>query len=226
MNQNQLRLYRFEWSNTRTALRALGWPASEVEAKRKQIHAAAGAGTEEHPKSSLDLNNKELDGVLAMFRAISRPADLGAQLHQLQQPYLRWRFLADDLLDRISGVLKESGREHQAVWPGPGREGYLLALAKRLGQRDNLLGIENATEVERWKILSALMVRFDQVTAATATQGNQGRPGATRPGKPARRRPFDEPMPAGLSSVRHAPATLPAIIKPVVLEELDHDDPF
>ena len=225
MTQKQLALYRFEWGRTRAALRDLGCPACEVEAKRKQIHAAADAGTEEMPKSSLDLNNKEFDRVLAMFRAISTPGDLGAQIRALQQPYLRFRFLADDLLDRISGVLKAAGREHQAVWPGPGREGYLLALARRLAEKPNLGSVEAIPEKAQWKILSALMVRFDQVTAATATPGNEGRPYATRPGKPARRRPFDAPLPAA-AGVAVAEATRPAAIKPVVLSEPDDEDPF
>ena len=86
MTQKQLYLYRFEWGRTRAALRALGTPAAEVEARRKQIHAAAGACTEAAPKSSLDLTNREFDGVLAMFRAISKPGDLGAQLNALQLP--------------------------------------------------------------------------------------------------------------------------------------------
>ena len=219
LTQKQLWMYRAEWAKARQCLRELGWAASEVEAKRKQIHAAAEAGTAEHPKSSLDLTNRELDRVLAMFRAIYRPGDLGSQLRQLQQPYLRWRFLVDELLDRIAAVLTAAGREHQAVGRGPGREGYLLALAQRLGQRADCANLETISELEQWKVLAALMVRYDQVMAATATAANEGRPASTRPGKPARHRPFDT-LPA---LTQPTPPRRAAPQKPIDLAQLDHD---
>ena len=130
----------------------------------------------------------------------------------------------DDLLDRMSALLREAGREYQAGGPGPGREGYLLALAKRLSKREALVALESTTELEQWRILSALMVRFDQVAASLTAPENEGRPHATRAGHPARRRPFDAPLPPA-SRVENEAAPLPACLKPAVLTE-DDGDPF
>lgn len=80
MTRLQIALYWREWALVR---RVASDEASDH--LRHELHVKA-LGVD---KSSRALNNREFDRVLSEFRAISRPADLDAQLRQLAQPRRR-----------------------------------------------------------------------------------------------------------------------------------------
>lgn len=185
MTPQQLKFYRWAASEARKAMERIRgkMTSREWEAERYAIHVQAGAADSEgRPKSSTALTNAELDQVLALFFSWSHASDLNLQLAQIEQPAKRCRYLADDLLDRINTVLISLGREKQTVEPGPGRDAYLLYMARRLS--GNAALILDTCDQPTWsKIIAALRVRYNQVTGKT-------------PGRGARRsRPFDKPQP-------------------------------
>jgi hypothetical protein len=76
MTPKQKTLYWREWAAVRQA---------KPDADRHTLHAEA-LGRD---KSSNAFDNADLDKVLGVFRAISRPADVNAQIRQLNQPRIR-----------------------------------------------------------------------------------------------------------------------------------------
>lgn len=64
------------------------------EADRHDLHVQA-LGQD---KSSNDLGNADLDKVLAVFRAISRPSDLDGQVQQVEQPLRRSRWAMEQVM--------------------------------------------------------------------------------------------------------------------------------
>ncbi len=185
MSPVQLRMYRAEWSKALAAMRChgRGLSASEAEAERMAIHEEV-CGV---PCSSKDLRNEDLDIVLARFLAWSRAGDLMAQIRQAEQPSTRCRYLVDDLLDRISAILLETEMANKAVHRGPGREGYLKALATRLAKREFLVSLDDLSVREWQPIIAALVIRLDQVIRQ-AERGATGRPAARTANKGAGRR--------------------------------------
>ncbi len=107
MNQAQLRLYRFEWAQTRKWLRAHGRTPERADAMRHELHKAA-IGID---KSSLDLTNGELDKVLAKFRSYSDGANLDAQLDAQEQPEMRRQALIANARELASKVVARAGTE-------------------------------------------------------------------------------------------------------------------
>jgi hypothetical protein len=90
------------WGDARRELRRLGLTPKEADAKRKLVHLEAGAiDANGDPKSHYDLTNDEFDDVKAKFLAISRPADLNAQIHQIDQAIIRARHKAGELMTQI-----------------------------------------------------------------------------------------------------------------------------
>lgn len=139
MNANQRRLYFTEWSQCRKALAHHNPHAdtAEIEEKRHEMHVRALG----YDKSSAKLSNDEFDRVLAVFRSFSRPADLGAQLRQQDQPITRCFALANDTLDRIGEVY------------GPKqRRAYLEGMARRMIKKP----LDDLTTQEWAKLLAAL----------------------------------------------------------------------
>lgn len=102
MTKKQTFLYWREWSAVREV---------QPEADRHALHVAA-LGRD---KSHKDFTNQDFDKVLAGFRAISRPADLDAQLRQ-----------ADQSRRRIITSIRELERELGEA------EGYAEAIARRM----------------------------------------------------------------------------------------------
>lgn len=139
MNAAQLRMYRGEWGKARKALRALGFTPTEADARRKRIHVAAGAVKYGKPKSSLYLNNGDIDRVLAIFRSYSDPANLQAQLDAVNQPVKRALCAAQFLLEDL-GIADAS------------REAYLDGICKRACKRSLL----DSTDDDLVTILGAL----------------------------------------------------------------------
>jgi hypothetical protein len=90
----QLRsLYWPAWRAAEKALLAAHATAEDAEATRREIHAAV-AGK---PVSSKELTNRQLDEVLAKFRAISNPLDGRYQARQADQPACRIRWKIEQL---------------------------------------------------------------------------------------------------------------------------------
>lgn len=182
MNHRQMKLYRAEWAKARDALRlkrrAL-LPETE-EYERMVIHEQV-TGTR---CSSKDLTQTQLDEVLAAFYVIS------AQLDRLEdvkaQPETRCRYLVDDILDRISAHFIALDRPKEAIERGPGRDGYILYLARRMSGRPLHGGLAQIDLRTWYKIIAALRIRLDQVIRKKT------------PGKGAKRhRPFDAAQPTG-----------------------------
>ncbi|HRT57624.1 MAG TPA: hypothetical protein P5038_13440 [Candidatus Paceibacterota bacterium] len=81
MTRAQDQLYWREWAAVVRTCKAHGWPVPD----RHELHASA-LGSD---KSHLDFTNADFDLVLAQFRAISQPDNLGAQLRAQDQPRAR-----------------------------------------------------------------------------------------------------------------------------------------
>jgi hypothetical protein len=81
MTKLQNSLYFREWGRVRAACVQQGFPMPD----RHALHVRALG----HDMSHLDFSNDDFDKVLAEFRAISRPSDVGAQLRQQDQPRRR-----------------------------------------------------------------------------------------------------------------------------------------
>lgn len=75
MTHAQIKLYRGEWENVRAVV-----PDADDDFRYECHRRALG-----YDKSSAQFTNRELDLVLAHFRAMSRPADLAAQLAPAEQ---------------------------------------------------------------------------------------------------------------------------------------------
>lgn len=116
MTGAQTMLYFREWQRVRDVRKAKGLPHGDVY--RHELHLKA-LGVR---KSSKDFTNADLDKVLAVFRAITEPGNLMAQLHALDQPGER------------AAALREQVRElAMRCVDKPGLEGaYLDGMARRI----------------------------------------------------------------------------------------------
>lgn len=95
MSPKQTQLYWRDWSACRKALVASGLPPQEADAMRTHLTTQALGKS----VSSKALTNRQLDRVLAAFRAISRPTDDAAQLHAADQDLIRTRAKLQALTD-------------------------------------------------------------------------------------------------------------------------------
>jgi hypothetical protein len=114
MSPAQTKLYFREWNGVRMMLRRQGVEAKECDARRHELHQQALG----YQRSSKDFTNDELDRVLAEFRALTRPADLEAQLGAQAQPARRgmWkvRQLCAELgrgVEYASGIARRMNQE-------------------------------------------------------------------------------------------------------------------
>jgi len=85
MTPAQTALYFREWGRVRAHYLAKGIDPKQADHKRHELHRRA-LGVD---KSSKTFTNADLDKVLAVFRAITEPGNLTAQLRQLEQPEQR-----------------------------------------------------------------------------------------------------------------------------------------
>jgi hypothetical protein len=89
MTAKQNSLYWREWGAVARYCKASSLPVPD----RHSLHVAAlGAA-----KSHLAFTNEDFDRVLGGFRSYSRPADLAAQLRQLDQPRVRLKYAVNAL---------------------------------------------------------------------------------------------------------------------------------
>lgn len=160
MTPQQHKFYRWAASEARRGYEKIQrrkLTNAEWDEERRHMHKQAGA-----PSSSALFNNAHLDKVLAVFFSWSHPASLDLQINQIDQPAVRLRYVADDLLDRISGVLEMKGREKQAVPRGPGRDGYILHIARRVSG-DDTLQLDSMSEQHWIDVIIRLRYRYNQV---------------------------------------------------------------
>jgi len=117
MTDKQLYKYRAEWSRAWKALRAAGHHANEkADDVRKRWHLYIGAvnlrGPDAgQPKSSLILNNAELDRFFKRCAAAHSSDDLMRQLDLDAQPLLRLRHATDPIFDRMAFDKSDAARE-------------------------------------------------------------------------------------------------------------------
>ncbi|MEM0964827.1 MAG: hypothetical protein AAGJ81_01580 [Verrucomicrobiota bacterium] len=198
MTAKQIRMYRAEWTKALAEIKAKRGPLTKKEADqcRREIHADVGA-----PESSKEFNNKDVDAVLAVFFAWSLADDLLVQLQLQNQPEIRARYLAEDMLDRIEAVLDSSQRQQEAdkIRRGPPREGYILYLLRRLNPKSDIPVIDSAMAGDWQQVIRALVYRHDQVVRAAIPSEGRGKQPAKRVAKSrqedARRRVPDDPVP-------------------------------
>lgn len=81
MNGAQTQLYWREWGAVTRRCKKEGW----AQPNRHELHVKALG----YQKSSKDLSNAEFDKVLGVFRAISQPTNVNAQIRQERQPRTR-----------------------------------------------------------------------------------------------------------------------------------------
>jgi len=86
MTAAQTKLYWREWAKARRTLISHGYDTSEVNDQRRELTIQALGAPVGTTVSSKDLTNRQLDKVLGAFRAVSRPADLNAQINAEYQP--------------------------------------------------------------------------------------------------------------------------------------------
>jgi hypothetical protein len=142
MTAAQKSLYWREWAACKKALTRHGYGSDELEAQRHRLHIEA-LGTD---KSSKSLTNADLDAILAIFRAYSRPADLSEQLRIIDQPDKRLQAYRH----RAMEMLIARGIEEQ------GRIAYLEQLSRRLCGRS----WHDVRETEAAKICGVLAERI------------------------------------------------------------------
>lgn len=203
MTPAQTKLYRWAASQAKKGMEKIQGrkiSAKEWDAKREAWHQKHGGCLR-----SAGLNNDALDKVLAEFFSWSHAADLNLQIDQLNQPAVRCRFVAEDLLDKINAILESKGREKQAV-KGPGRDAYLVHIARRV-TGDDFLTIDTMEEKHWLEVIVRLRYRYNQVA------GHK-----TNPGREAKRhRPMDKDQIA-------RPQDRRKLIQPALA--LDDNEPF
>jgi hypothetical protein len=144
MNPPQTRLYWREWGRARERFIGLGFTHAEADAKRMALHAKALG----QPKSSKDLNNADLDKVLAAFRAVWDDANLDAQLRQEEQPEKRLIALQQRCYRAVQSFITEGPEVRRSL----AIENYIGATAQRIcGKR-----FDECDERELGKLAGAL----------------------------------------------------------------------
>lgn len=98
MSPAQNKLYYREWGAVRKMLRAEGLSPSESDKMRHKLHEQA-LGAD---KSSKEFTNSDLDKVLAIFRAKTRPTDTAGQIRQLQQGKKRYLQAFNKLVQELN----------------------------------------------------------------------------------------------------------------------------
>jgi hypothetical protein len=126
MSPAQSALYFREWGKVRAHYIAKGIDPKQAEHKRHELHKKA-LGTD---KSSKGFTNADLDRVLAAFYAITRPADLTAQLRQIDQPELRMAEARKACMEILAEI--GIGAGHDAIKADFLRRSYLDAITKNI----------------------------------------------------------------------------------------------
>jgi hypothetical protein len=198
MNYRQMQMYRAEWAKARAALESRNgsMTSAEADAYRRNLHADVGA-----PESSKNFNNQDFDRIMALIYALGQSDNLFAQLRIQDQPVIRARYLADDLLDRIEARLDILDRQAEAdpIRRGTARESYLLYLLRRLNPKSDIPVMESADDKNWQQVIRLLVYRHDQVMRKNKADGHGPKPSKrvakSRQSDTRRRRPYDTPAP-------------------------------
>lgn len=119
MTSKQKSLYWRTWNQVRIALIERGFATSETaEQNRHELHIKALG----YDVSSTALTNEEFDKILGAFRAITQPANLDAQLRQMDMDFRRFVHFCTELLS-ATGEVNDSGLQS-----------YFEALCHRVGK--------------------------------------------------------------------------------------------
>lgn len=131
MTPAQTARYFYEWGRVRDVLKGQGRPCGDME--RHKLHEKA-LGKK---KSSKDFTNADLDKVLGVFRAITEPGNLKAQLHAIDQPELRNLEAQKACLALLVdlGIGKDESDPIRADWL---RQSYLDGIVARITRRAKL----------------------------------------------------------------------------------------
>jgi len=98
LTKKQKFLYWTEWRNAKNVLmKRMGMLPKEVEELRHTLHVKALG----YDKSHKEFSNAEFDKILATFRAYTRPADLNAQIRQIDQPKIRAAYALRKIINRL-----------------------------------------------------------------------------------------------------------------------------
>lgn len=160
MSPLQTALYFREWGVVRQHYRAKGIDAAQVDAKRHQLHKQA-LGV---MKSSKKFTNADLDKVLAVFRAITQPDNLNAQLHAIEQPEQRMAKLHADCRAIVLQLPKIAAAQHPETYA----DNYINQVAFSLaGVVFYALSEQNAA-----RVLGILRHRFPSLAKAAELAAN------------------------------------------------------
>ncbi len=117
MTIKQDRQYWRAWGAVRKVLRDRGLPPAKADAARKELHRQIGAvypashAQAGEPKSHCDLTwrgeGDELTKFFAACAAISEPGNLKPQMKAQQQPEIKGRYVADQLMGEIGKMPHE-----------------------------------------------------------------------------------------------------------------------
>ncbi|MDP2228562.1 MAG: hypothetical protein Q8J78_13920 [Moraxellaceae bacterium] len=157
MSPAQINLYFREWGAVRKHYTSTGIDPKLADSKRHELHRRALGCM----KSSKDFTNADLDKVLGVFRAITSPADLGAQLRQLDQSEER----AEALIGRARDLAARCVSR-------PGLEGtYLDGLARKIF--GGAQGYRRLSEKNLAALCGILQRRIAQLTNPARARGKQ-----------------------------------------------------
>jgi hypothetical protein len=150
ISKKQDSLYWREWAAAKKFCASLDLP----EPDRHQLHTQA-LGAD---KSHKDFTNADLDKVLAAFRAISDPANVQAQLRQIDQPRTRLLYAINRLSAQLSVQL--AGPDSQPSTLNPQLGGYASAISlDKFGTSDLTTLAEPQLEQLRNTLASRLTVK-------------------------------------------------------------------
>ena len=131
MTDRQRRLYFSLWGKVRRIYRKRGYSPTEADGVRMEIHQRELGET----KSSKDLNNADLDKILAAFKAELPSADLITQLEATEQPRKRaiWKIEHLGLTPRYIEKVSQSrfGTRDWRRLPEPDLEKLRITMIER-----------------------------------------------------------------------------------------------
>jgi len=174
MTEKQTKLYWREWAKTRRTLISHGYHSSEVNEQRRELTIQALGARVGTTASSKDLTNRQLDKVLGAFRAVSRPADLNAQLDAEDQPRRRAWFR-----------LRQQAGKAKVDKP------YLVSISKQMFGKH----IDDCDEDELKRIIVALRYHNNRQEAKKDEGGEEAIARGTGTPWNEREQPIDEDTP-------------------------------
>lgn len=157
MTAAQTMLYFREWGAVRKHYTRQGIDPKMADSKRHELHRRALG----YMKSSKDFTNAEFDKVLAVFRAITQPGNLVAQLRALDQPAMREGELFTAVRVLASRCVTKPGLEDL----------YLNGMARKIFGAAH--GYHDLGELKLAQLKGILERRVAQLSRAAQARGKQ-----------------------------------------------------